>query len=299
MNYLQCYPVMGWHCVEKWENWGERMYRIIKTLNHNSILAVGMEDNQEYILLGKGIGFGRKVSERVEADADTRIYSLKNVSEQGKARELVRDTPAECFEISSRILDKAEEEFGRIDRDILFPMSNHIAYAVKRIKSGEQISNPLTSDIRILFYKEYKIAEYARPLLKEMMAVDIMDDEIGYIALHVHSSIEDEKVSTSMQMAMMVRECVSLIEEQTKKTIDILSLDYNRLMNHVKFMFARVENSETLKVNINAYIMQNYPDAYEIAATICEHMGKALNKRLEEVEIGYLAMHVQRVLADE
>ena len=275
------------------------MYRIIKTLNHNAILVVGTKDNQEYILLGKGIGFGKKVSERVEATADVSVYSMKNVSEPGTAKEMVRDTPAECFEISNRILEQAEAEFGSIDRDILFPMANHIAYAVKRMQAGEQISNPLTSDIRILFYKEYKIAESARELLKEMMGVSIMDDEIGYIALHVHSAIEDAKVSTSMQMAMVVRECITLIEEQTGKKIDILSMDYNRLMNHVKFMFARAVKGETLKLNMNAYIMQNYPKAYEIAEIACEHIGKALNRSLEDIEVGYLAMHVQRIMMDE
>lgn len=296
---MYCYPGNRMAVHINGENWGGKMYRIIKTLNHNAILAADMEDNQEYILLGKGIGFGKKVSERVEAPDDVSIYSLKNVSEQGKAREFVRDIPPECFEISNRILEQAEAEFGKIDRDILFPMANHIAYAVKRMQAGEQISNPLTSDIRILFYKEYKIAELSRELLKEMMQVEIMDDEIGYIALHVHSSIEDEKVATSMQMAMVVRECVSMIEEQTGTKIDVLSLDYNRLMNHVKYMFARVVSGDVLKVNMNAYIMQNYPKAYEIASVICEHMGKAVNKVLADVEIGYLAMHVQRVMGEE
>ena len=275
------------------------MYRIIKTLNHNAILAIGIEDNQEYILLGKGIGFGKKVSERIEATEDVSVYSMKNVSEPGTAKQMVRDTPAECFEISNRILEQAEVEFGEIDRDILFPMANHIAYAVKRMKAGEQISNPLTSDIRILFYKEYKIAELAKPLLKEMMNVEIMEDEIGYIALHVHSAIEDEKVSVSMQMARVIRECVTQIEGQTNKKIDILSLDYNRLMNHVKFMFARAEKGEVLKLNMNAYILQNYPKAYEIAEAVCGQIGKALNKDIDEVEIGYLALHVQRVLMEE
>ena len=37
------------------------MYRIIKTLNHNAVLATDMNDNQEYIMLGKGIGLGKKV----------------------------------------------------------------------------------------------------------------------------------------------------------------------------------------------------------------------------------------------
>lgn len=275
------------------------MYRIIKTLNHNAVLAADMKDNQEYILLAKGIGFGKKVSERVEAPEDASIYSLKNVSEQGKAKELVRDIPAEYFEISNRILERAEKEFGKIDRDILFPMANHIAYAVKRMQNGEQISNPLTSDIRILFYKEYKIAELSRELLKEMMHVDITEDEIGYIALHVHSSIEDEAVSVSMQMALIVRECVTMIEEQSGRKIDILSLDYNRLMNHVKFMFARAVSGEKLKLNMNDYIRQQYPKAYEIAEIICSHMGKALNKTLDDVETGYLAMHIERVLMDE
>lgn len=275
------------------------MYRIIKTLNHNAVLATDTNDNQEYILLGKGIGFGKKVSERIEAPEDVRIYSLKNVSEHGKAKELLRDTPAEYLEISNQILDQAEQEFGAVDRDILFPMANHIAYAVKRIQAGEQISNPLNSDIRILFYKEYKIAEQVRPRLKELLDIDIMEDEIGYVALHVHSSIQDEKVSVSMQMAMVVRECVTMIEEQVGRTIDILSLDYNRLMNHIKFMFARAINGETLKLDMNAYIKMNYPEAYTIAETVCNHIGKALQKPIEEIEIGYLALHVQRAIMEE
>lgn len=275
------------------------MYRIIKTLNHNAVLATDMNDNQEYILLGKGIGFGKKVSERIDAPEDVRIYSLKHVSECGKAKELLQDTPAEYLEISNQILNLAEQEFGAVDRDILFPMANHIAYAVKRIQAGEQISNPLNSDIRILFYKEYKIADTVRPRLKELLGVDIMEDEIGYIALHVHSSIQDEKVSVSMQMAMVVRECITLIEEQVGRKIDILSLDYNRLMNHIKFMFARAINNETLKLDMNAYIKMNYPKAYEIAEIVCGHIGKALQKPLEEIEIGYLALHVQRALMEE
>lgn len=275
------------------------MYRVIKTLNHNAILATGTEDNQEYILLGKGIGFGRKVSERVEAPEDARVYSLQNVTERGKANELLQDTPTEYLEIANQILDEAEKEFGKVDRDILFPMANHIAYAAKRMQAGEQISNPLNSDIRILFYKEYKIAEMAKPMLQELLKLEIMEDEIGYIALHVHSSIQDEKVTTSMQMAMIVRECVTLIEEQVGRKIDILSLDYNRLMNHVKFMFARSVTGEVLKLDMNAYIKMTYPQAYEIAEVVCQHIGKALNTTLAEVEIGYLAMHVQRALMDE
>ncbi len=36
------------------------MYRVTKALNHNSVLAVKENSSQEYLILGKGIGFGKK-----------------------------------------------------------------------------------------------------------------------------------------------------------------------------------------------------------------------------------------------
>ena len=58
--------------------------------------------------------------------------------------------------------------------------------------------------------------------------------EVGYVALHIHSAIGDEKVSVAMQTARAVRECIDMIEKATGKPIDVLSLSYNRLINHMK-----------------------------------------------------------------
>ena len=40
------------------------MYRVSKVLNNNGVIAINMEENIEYVLLGKGIGFGEKKSAR-------------------------------------------------------------------------------------------------------------------------------------------------------------------------------------------------------------------------------------------
>ena len=34
------------------------MYRVSKVLNNNGVIAIDMEENQEYVILGKGVGFG-------------------------------------------------------------------------------------------------------------------------------------------------------------------------------------------------------------------------------------------------
>lgn len=275
------------------------MFRIAKVLNHNSIIGVGAEDNKEYLVMGKGIAFGKKVSERIKARAEDTVYSLHELTERGEAKDIIKAVSPMCLELANEVLNRAEKEFGKIDRSILFPMADHIEFAVRRIKNHEQISNPLTEDIRILFYKEYKVAQCMEQLLMEKIQVQIDEHEIGYIALHVHSAIEDEKVSQAMQIAQAVRECISLVEKQTGKKIDVMSLSYNRLMNHVRYMVARLINGERLKVSMNDYMEVKFPEAFRISKTICMEIGQSLKHVLDDVEIGYLAMHIERVMNDE
>jgi len=275
------------------------MFRVKKALNHNTVIAISMEDNREYLLIGKGLGFGKKVSERMEAPEGSTIYSLQEQTERGSAMDLVKDIDPVFLEIAEQILKESERIFGRIDWSILFPVADHIAYAVKRIRNQEQISNPLTSDIQALFHMEYKTAECIRPILKERLDVEIDEHEVGYIALHIHSAIEDENVALSMQIARTVRECIRMVEEATGQTIDVMSLSYNRLMNHVRYMVARSIKGEKLKLNMNEFMSVKYPDAFRVAGAVCGYLEKYLRQPLDESEIGYLAMHIERVAAAE
>ena len=279
------------------------MYRVRKALNHNTLIAISMENNQEYLVIGKGIGFGKKVSERFEIpeNIECSIYSLHEQTERGKAMELIKGIEPVYLEIAGKVLAKSEEVFGKIDKRILFPMADHIAFAVQRIRANEQISNPLTDDIRTLFHMEYKTAECVKDILWEMLQVEIDEHEIGYIALHIHSAIEDENVALSMQIAMAVRECIRMIEEETGQTIDVMSLSYNRLMNHIRYMVARSIKGEKLKLNMNDYMSVKFPKSFWMATEVCKQLEKQLHRTspLDEVEIGYLAMHIERVLMDK
>ena len=279
------------------------MYRVRKALNHNTLIAISMENNQEYLVIGKGIGFGKKVSERFEIpeNIECSVYSLQEQTERGKAMELIKGIEPVYLEIAGKVLAKSEEVFGKIDKNILFPMADHIAFAVQRIRANEQISNPLTDDIRTLFHMEYKTAECVKDILWEMLQVEIDEHEIGYIALHIHSAIEDESVALSMQIAMAVRECIRMIEEETGQTIDVMSLSYNRLMNHIRYMVARSIKGEKLKLNMNDYMSVKFPKSFWMATEVCKQLEKQLHRTspLDEVEIGYLAMHIERVLMDK
>ena len=274
-------------------------YRITKILNHNSFMGIESKNDQECLIMGKGVAFGKKVGQTVSVTGDVRVYSLKELTDRGEAREIIKSVSPLCLELANEVLNQAEEEFGKVDRSILFTMADHLDFAVRRIQNGEQISNPLTDDIRIMFYKEYKVAGCIRDLLKEKLGIRIDEHEIGYIALHVHASIVDENVSQAMEIARTVRECIYMVEEETGKSIDVMSLSYNRLMNHVRYMVARAIHGEKLKMSLNDYMSVKFPGPYMTAEKICRKMEKSLKLPIPDIEIGYLAMHLERMMDRE
>ena len=274
-------------------------FRITKILNHNSFMGIESKNDQECLIMGKGVAFGKKVGQTVSVTGDARVYSLKELTDRGEAKEIIKSVSPLCLELANAVLDQAEEEFGKVDRSILFTMADHLDFAVRRIQNGEQISNPLTDDIRIMFYKEYKVAGCIRDLLKEKLGIRIDEHEIGYIALHVHAAIVDENVSQAMEIARTVRECICMVEEETGKSIDVMSLSYNRLMNHVRYMVARAIHGEKLKMSLNDYMSVKFPGPYMTAEKICRKMEKSLKLPIPDIEIGYLAMHLERMMDRE
>ena len=275
------------------------MYRVSKVLNNNGVIAIDMDENKEYVILGKGVGFGKKVSQRFDKPEGCTTYRLEQETERGSAKELVKGIEPEYLEIADAILTESQKVFGdSIDRGILFPLADHISFAVARIRRNEQISNPLTEDIKVLFYSEFKVAETLKTILRERLQIEIDDHEVGYVALHIHSAIGDEKVSVAMQTVRAVRECIDMIEKATGKPIDVLSLSYNRLMNHMKYMVARASTGEKLNLDMNEYMLDQYPQAYKVATDICKNLEGCIGHNLDETETGYLAMHIQRVYKD-
>ena len=274
------------------------MYRVEKVLNHNVILAICEKDKQEYLIMKKGIGFGKKTAERIEAGEDAKVYSLVDIKNAKDTTSSVKEIEPIYLEAANMLLDEAEKRIGKVERSVLIPLADHIDFAVKRIREQGEISNPLVSDIQVLFHMEYKVAQQILPFLAEHSDITMSESELGYIALHIHSAIAEQNVASSMQVARCVRECVNLIEEEIHQNIPVTTLSYNRLMNHVRYMVLRAEQKEEIKLSMNDYMELRFKKSYGIAAYVCKEMGKILRIKLHENEIGYLAMHIQRCIEE-
>lgn len=123
------------------------MYRIIKVLNNNAVLAWNKERKKEQILLGNGIGFGKRPGEESGPIKDAKVYSLVTRRTQVSALKVVNGIRPVYLEAAGKILDEAETVFAKVCHDNLLPLADHIALAAKRAeeKRAYQIHSHRTS----------------------------------------------------------------------------------------------------------------------------------------------------------
>ena len=272
------------------------MYRVIKVLNNNGILVYHSETGKEMILLGNGVGFGKRPTQQIDCLPGARVYSLVTRKKDQSALKAVNGIQPVFIEAAGRIIEEAEKVFQNMNRDILLPMADHIALAAKRAEENRQIPNPFTPDIRVLFSKEYTVALRGRDIIREMMGYEISDDEVGFITIHIHAGLSDEQVFQTLDTTRIINEGIRMIENAFGQKFEEDSLAYTRLMSHLYYMVARTRNGESTKADFNDFIFSNYPETGKAAEDVCRFMGQELKKEVAREEIGFLAIHIQRVI---
>ncbi len=275
------------------------MYRVIKVLNNNGVLVYHNETGREMILLGNGVGFGKKPTQQIEKIPGAKVYTLVTRKKQQSVLKVVNGIKPEFIEVSGRIIEEAEQVFREINHEILLPMADHIALAAKRAMENRQIPNPFTPDIRVLFAREYEVALKGRDIIKEMMGYEISDDEVGFLTLHIHAGLSDEQVSVALDTTRIINEGISMIEEAFHQKFRQDSLSYTRLMSHLYYMVARTRKGESTKVDFNDFIFTNYPETGKVAEDVCSFMSRSLKKPVAREEVGFLAIHIQRVISPD
>ena len=273
------------------------MYCILKILNNNALLAKEKDSGSERILLGKGIGFGKKAGDRIDPRKEIQVYTPVAREESSSAINMVNAIDPVYIETAGKIIAEAEKVFDSVNGDILLPLADHIAFAVKREKDNIFLPNPFIPDIKILFGKEYAVAMESRKIIEKMTGYRISDDEAGFIALHIHSGLSNEQVSDTLKTTQIIDESMQTIEKMGGRELQKESLNYIRLMSHLYYMAVRAKTGEAVNVDLNDFVKNKYPKALKIAEQICGNMETALQKKLVPEETGFLAIHIQRMIA--
>ena len=267
------------------------MYKVLKVINNNALLANDLTTNDEVIFLGTGVGFGRKTN-----DLFDEIINAKKYFTTDKIKDISQNIDPIYLDIAELILQQAQTQFATIDYMIQFALADHIAFAIKRMKNNITIVNPFSTDISLLYKKEYEIALQGAKIIEDKLGVMINSDEVGYITLHIHSALGKDNVAESLRIAMIINDALARLENLCHVTLNKESSAYARFLVHLKYMFYRLNNNEVLNLDMNDYAQTNFKNSYDIAKEVLSEIEKLAKVTINEVEIGYFAIHIERIL---
>ena len=197
------------------------MYKVLKVINNNALLANDLTTNDEVIFLGTGVGFGRKTN-----DLFDEIINAKKYFTTDKIKDISQNIDPIYLDIAELILQQAQTQFATIDYMIQFALADHIAFAIKRMKNNITIVNPFSTDISLLYKKEYEIALQGAKIIEDKLGVMINSDEVGYITLHIHSALGKDNVAESLRIAMIINDALARLENLCHVTLNCRESGY-------------------------------------------------------------------------
>ena len=273
--------------------------KIIKIVNNNIVTSLD-EQNREIIVMGRGLGFGRKPGMTIEDEKVEKVFRLNSVGENQKLVDIIQDIPLEHIKAADQIIEYAKSMLGeRLKETIYLSLIDHIDGAIDRYKNQIQFTNPLLWEIKQYYPSEFKVGVQSLSILRKMLGIELPVDEAAFIALHFITAEYDTKMDVTFDIPRLIDDIIAIVESEFSIKIDKESIHYERFITHLKFFAARVLQAKQMPDDddflFRNMIRDQYKKSYACAQIIRQHLDECYKVAISEEEVVYLTVHIKRV----
>lgn len=197
--------------------------------------------------------------------------------------------------LCQEIILMAEKEIGELSDNIHIVLTDHIGFAMERLRQNIEIANPFLHEIKILYTDEYKLGMKAIQLINSEIDVTLSEEEAAFIALHLLSARKNREVKKTLRNTRVIKEIVDLLESEIGFDIVEDALTYRRLLTHIRAGIDRIENGIRLENPLLKTIKSEFKGSWKLASQAKSIIEKQLELEVTDDEVGYLAIHIDRL----
>lgn len=274
------------------------MMKIEKVINNN-VVSTYDEEGREIIVMGRGVGFKAKEGSAIDKKKIEKVFRLESKNTTERFKELLADLPMEHVQVSAEIISYAKEVLGRpLNPNVYVTLTDHINFALERLKKNMMFSNPLIREVRSFYHEEYLIGEYAIAMIEKQLGAKLPVDEAASIALHIVNAEYNAPMGDTIKITTLIQQVTELVKEYFHIQIDERSLSCERFVTHLRFLAQRGLAGEHLKLDnleFQEVIDRLYPKEYECSQKIRELIQSQYGHTVTEEEVAYLALHIKRI----
>ena len=270
----------------------------IKKIINNNIVSSVDKDGRELVVMGRGIGFGKKTGQMIDEDAVEKIFRMDNEDTLERFKELLVNLPLEYIQLSNDIISYTKASIGiKLNQNVYLTLMDHISFAIDRFKEGMHFANALLEEIKLFYPKEYLVGKYALNLIEEKTGLQMPDDEAASIALHLVNAEYNSKISETFHMTIMIQEMVAYIENKYPQfKEDSMHMDW--LVSNLKYMAHRIVKLPAAEGNedreLYDMIQKHCGEEYLLVDEMNEFLKNKYECSMTDEEKGYLAVSIRR-----
>ena len=273
---------------------------IINKVLNNNVVTIINENDEEAVVMGRGLAFQKKKGDEIDEDKIEKIFVLENKSINQKLLTLVNDIPAKYLEIAEDIIKYAEDKLNKkLNENIYLTLTDHISFAISRAEKNLEIKNAMLWDIKRLHKDEFEVGIHALRVIKENLNVELPEDEAASIAMHILNGELDQEIPEIVDMIKLIEEILKMVKYHFNIEFDEDSINYYRFVTHLKFFTQRLSSGRYYEDNDNDLfdmIKLKYPKSYECTKRIEGFVKQKYNTQLTKEEMLYLIIHTARVV---
>lgn len=272
--------------------------QIQKVLNNNVVIALD-ENGEETVLMGRGLGFGRRTGDEAPVDLIQKRFTLHAEQLSDRFQQLLTSIPLPHFLLSERIIDRAKRALSATLSDSIYvTLPDHISAAIERHKQGIELSNPLLWDIRQFYPEEYRAGCAAVDLIQEEMGITFPEDEAAFIAMHFVNAEGGGELPEVYDMTCLMQRVFALVREHCGMEPDRDAVDFYRFVTHLKFLARRIAAGQSYgdhDADLLPPVQTKYPAAFTCAQAVCRSLLEEYGFDAGKNELLYLTLHIARV----
>ena len=272
---------------------------ITKVINNN-VVSSKDENGNEVLIMGKGLGFQKKVGDALDQEKIEKVFALTD-EVKGPLEQVLREIPYEHVHMANRIIHEGRKALNKdLNKNIYVTLTDHLNYAIERAKKGQEFQNALLWEIRKYYPQEYACGQQSIHYVKEKTGIELSDDEAGFIALHFLNAEMDSNLKDTMNMPEMIKDILNVVKYTLMIEYDEDSLSYERFVTHLKFFIQRAVANQYYDDGDEAQIFRNFikdcPEEYACALKIKTYMESQVEYEFSEEELFYLTLHIHRLM---
>lgn len=275
---------------------------INKILNNNVVITLD-ENDEEIIVMGKGIGYQKSKGSLIDKTKVNKVFRISNKEISNKLQELLNNIPIEHMKLSSEIIEYAQTKLNKnLNESIYISLSDHTYSAIQRMKEGINVKNAILWEIKRFYKEEFEIGMKALDIIESKTGVKLPEDEAGFIAFHIVNAQLSEGHTLASDITKLIQEVLSIVRYHFRIEFHEESVFYYRFIMHLKFFAQRLllnsaHEGETDK-ELLSIIKSKYNKEFECVIKIKNFIKKQYNYILTDDELIYLTIHLAKVVKD-